>query len=289
MEHTPAKAWRALGADQIEAQFNPRQAVPDFEAHQARFAERSAAARGVLAGRLDLAYGAGPLHKVDVYPAAAGAPVHIFFHGGYWRAQDKANFGFVARPLVAAGVCTVIANYDLCPAVTLDGVVASAIQAIAWTWRHARDHGGDPGRLTLSGHSAGAHLAAMALAHDWAAEGLPRDTIKGAVPISGIYDPEPAIHTSVNAEIGLSAAVAKRNDALALAPQSRCPVRLFAGGAETAEWLRQTDLYADHLRRHGLAPAVTIIPGAHHFDIMDHFAEPDGAITRAAVELAFER
>lgn len=289
MEQTPAKAWRRLSAGEIEAQFNPRQAVPDFEAHQTRFAERSAAARKVLAGQLDVAYGDGPLHQVDVYPAATGAPVHVFFHGGYWRAQDKANFAFVARALVAEGVCTVIANYDLCPAVTLDGVVESALRAIAWTWRHARGFGGNPDRLTLSGHSAGAHLVAMALAHDWTALGLPSDAIKGAVPISGIYDPEPAIHTSVNAEIGLSAAVARRNDALSLEPKIRCPVRLFAGGVETREWLRQTNLYADHLRRHGLAPEVTIVPGAHHFDIMDHFADANGTITRAAVELASGR
>ena len=100
--------------------------------------------------------------------------MHVYFHGGYWRAQDKANFAHVARTLVGEGICTVIANYDLCPAVTLDGTVESALRALAWTWRHARDYGGDPDRLTVSGHSAGAHLCAMALAHDWAAAGCRR-------------------------------------------------------------------------------------------------------------------
>ena len=164
----------------------------------------------------------GPLHKIDIFPApgTSNAPVHVFFHGGYWRAQDKANFAHVAKTLVAEGICAAIANYDLCPAVTLDGTVESALHAIAWTWRHAREYGGDPDRLTLSGHSAGAHLCAMALAHDWPAAGLPADVIKGAVPVSGIFDPEPAMHTTVNAEIGLTEEIARRNDALRLPPKS---------------------------------------------------------------------
>lgn len=280
--------WRRYGVEEIEAQFNPRRSVPDFEDHQARHAAWSAAARTALEGRVDVAYGDGPLHKVDLFPAAgvSEAPVHVFFHGGYWRAQDKANFAHVARTLVGEGICAVIANYDLCPAVTLDGTVASALRAIAWTWRHARDYGGDPDRLTLSGHSAGAHLCAMALAHDWPAAGLPADVIKGAVPISGIFDPEPAMHTTVNAEIRLTEEIARRNDALRLAPRVRCPVELFVGGDEPEGWIQQSELYAAHLRRHGLAPELTVVPGAHHFDILDQFLDASSPITRAVVELA---
>jgi arylformamidase len=278
--------WRDYGADEIEAQFNPRAAVPSFEADQARHAAWSASARAALDGHLDVAYGAGPLHKVDVFPAGtAGATVHLYFHGGYWRAQDKANFAHLAKTLVGQGICAVIANYDLCPAVTLDGTVASALRAVAWTWRHARGYGADPDRLTLSGHSAGAHLCAMALAHDWAAEGLPADLIKGAVPTSGIYDPEPAMRTTVNTEIRLTEEIARRNDALRLPPKVRCPVELFVGGNEPAGWIRQSELYREHLRRHGLEPGLTVVPNTHHFDIIDQYVDAASPIIRAIVGL----
>ena len=284
--------WRNLGAQEIEIQFNPRRAVPDFETWQELGARRSAAVRGRLAGRYDLAYGDTPLQKLDLFPAAAPdggpAPIHIFFHGGYWRAQDKANFAFVAAELVPRGICTVIANYDLCPAVTLDGVVAAARRAIAWTYRDAAEFGADPARLTLSGSSAGAHLQALALAHDWAGDGLPADIIKGAVPITGIYDPEPARHTTVNAEIGLTAAIARRNDALTLPPRVRCPIALFVGGAEPPLWQAQTTLYAEHLRRHGLAPSCEVLPGANHFSILDHYLDPASPIVRAILAQAKE-
>ncbi|MGH6901868.1 MAG: alpha/beta hydrolase [Geminicoccaceae bacterium] len=280
--------WRGYSADEIEIQFNPRASVPSFEADQARHAAWSAAARAELEGHLDVAYGDGPLHKVDVFPAPGvrDAPVHVYFHGGYWRAQDKANFAHVARTLVGERICTVIANYDLCPAVTLDGTVESALRALAWTWRHARDYGGDPARLTISGHSAGAHLCAMALAHDWAVWGGPADLIKGAVPSSGIYDPEPAMHITVNAEIRLTEEIARRNNALRLAPTVRCPVELFVGGDETPEWIRQSERYAAHLRRHGLDPELRVIPGRHHFDIIDQYVDGASPIVRAIVTLA---
>ncbi len=282
-------SWRDLDAGALEQAFNPRRSVPDFEACQTEKAELSAEVRARLAGHVDVSYGDSALQKVDVFAAPAGrtaAPIHVFFHGGYWRAQDKANFAFVAEQLVRAGICTVIANYDLCPAVTLDGVVASARGALAWTFRHAAEFGADPARLTISGSSAGAHLQAMALAHDWPAEGLPADLIKGAVPISGIFDPEPARHISVNAEIGLTEAIARRNNALMREPKVRCPVALFVGGDEPALWRQQTELYARHLKQHGLDPSLTVVPGAHHFSILDAYLDPQSAIVGTIVAMA---
>jgi arylformamidase len=126
----------------------------------------------------------------------------------------------------------------------------------------------------------------MALAHDWAAQGLPADLIKGAVPSSGIFDPEPAMHITVNAEIRLTEAIARRHDALRLAPTARCPVRLFVGGDETSEWIRQSELYLEHLRRHGLDASLGVIPGRHHFDVIDEYVDPASPIVRAIVALA---
>jgi arylformamidase len=129
----------------------------------------------------------------------------------------------------------------------------------------------------------------MALAHDWPADGLPADIVKGAVPITGIYDPEPARHTTVNAEIGLTPEIARRNDALALPPRVRCPVALFVGGAEPPLWQRQSELYARHLRAHGLSPTFEVVAGANHFSILDHYLDPASPILRALLALAHGR
>ena len=197
--------WSSLTADEHEVHYNPQRAFPEVERYRRNREPANACARAELTCHADIAYGRGPLRTLDVYPAAAGrAPVHLFLHGGYWRAQDKANFAFVAGALVPQEVTTVVANYDLCPAATLDEVTAFALQAMGWIARNIAEHGGDADRVTLSGHSAGAHLGAEILAHDWAGEGLPADVVRAATLISGIFDPAPAMRTSVNADLNLT-------------------------------------------------------------------------------------
>ena len=277
-----ARPWDGLDAAEHERNYNPQASVPDFKLCQVRREAPNMAALARLRRRADIPYGPHALHRIDVYPsAAAQAPVHVFFHGGYWRAQDKSNFAFVAGALVDAGICAVIANYALCPDVTLDGVVDSAILATDWILRNAAAHGGDPARVTLSGHSAGAHLCAAILATDWSARGLPADCIKGAVMVSGIYDPAPAALTSVDADIRLTPELIARHDYERRAPYMRCPSWIVVGGREPWHWIDQSFRYAHHLRRHGGDPGVVVSPGFHHFDIVDQYMDPASDVMRA--------
>ncbi|MGE0718118.1 MAG: alpha/beta hydrolase [Alphaproteobacteria bacterium] len=274
--------WQGLSTDAHELQYNPQRAVPTFADNQARRAPANERARATLERRADLAFGDHPLHRLDFYPVPGEvrAPIHVFLHGGYWRAQDKQNFAFVAEHLVGHGIAAAIVNYELCPASTLDGTVGSALEAIAWTARHAADHGGDPDRLTLSGHSAGAHLGAAALATDWTLRDLPADLIKGAVLVSGIYDPAPAERTTVNAEIRLTPALIRRHDYERNPVRARCPVWVVAGGREPWHWIDQSYRYAHHLHREGLDPGVLVLPGRHHFDILDEYMDAGSDLMR---------
>ena len=178
-----------------------------------------------------------------------------------------------------------IANYDLCPAVTLDQTVASALAGLAWTGRSIAAYGGDPSRITLSGHSAGAHLGAACLATDWTAHGLPADLVKGAVLTSGIYDPAPAKLTTVDAEIRLTPEIIARQNYEHHPPRTRCPVWVIAGADEPWHWIDQSYRYAHHLHRHGVAPGVIVSPGYHHFNIMNQYAASDSDVMRCVLSL----
>jgi len=281
--------WHGLTPEEHEFHYNPQAAVPDFAASRARREPWNRRAAATLRAIRDIPYAEGPLRGLDIYPAAAErapAPAHVFFHGGYWRAQDKANFAFVAEPLVANGITAIIANYPLCPAETLDGIVAAARDAVAWTARNIARHGGDPARITLSGHSAGAHLTAAVLAEDWPARGLPPDIVKAAVMVSGIYDPSPAIRTSVNADLRLAPDLAARHDYERIPPRVRCPAWIVAGGREPWHWIDQSFRYAHHLRRHGLDPGVLVCPGFHHFDILDQHADAASPLMQLVLRAA---
>ncbi|MCA9579433.1 MAG: alpha/beta hydrolase [Myxococcales bacterium] len=250
------KRWQQFDDETREYHYNPQKSVEDFSRFQTHRSAISQVCRSVMKSHLDVAYGEGELHRLDIYPAGPGSPVHVFFHGGYWRTQDKQNFAFLARDLVQKGVTLVVANYDLCPAATLDEVTGSALNAIAFCHASIAEYGGDPNAISVSGNSAGAHLCSMALATDWSARGLPADLIKGAVLISGIFDPEPARHISVDAELKLDDGLIARNDTQALKPHFDCPVHIFAGGREPWGWVELSFDYYRHLREHGHDPAL---------------------------------
>jgi arylformamidase len=289
MPNAQPPLWASLTPEEHEFQYTPQRAFPNFADHQAERAPANAAARTNLKSHRDVAYGDHPLRRVDIYPAADAArpaPVHVFFHGGYWRAQDKENFAFVARELVTQGITTVIANYELCPASTLDGVVDSALAAIEWTCRSIADYGGDPQCISLSGHSAGAHLCAEALATNWRARGIDSVSFRGAVLISGIFDPEPTIRTTVNAQLNLDRDIAARHNVEVRPPLVDCPVWIFAGGREPWHWLDQSYRYAHHLHRHGRDPEVHVLPGWNHFDIIAQYMDEASPILRATLKAA---
>ena len=123
-----------------DAQFRVRALVPDFDSYLDRYRTQSAQARQLIPHSLDCAYGSSPLERLDVFlPETKGEPrpVHVFFHGGYWRAFDKSDYSFVARPITEAGAIAVIANYGLMPAVTMGQLVTQCRSAIRWICENA--------------------------------------------------------------------------------------------------------------------------------------------------------
>jgi acetyl esterase/lipase len=126
---------------------------------------------------LDVSYGHGPAKKLDIFPAEGinSGRVEIFLHGGYWRLLDKINFSYVANGLAPHGVTSVIVNYGLIPNVTMAELVDQCRAAVAWTYRHIAEYGGDPEQLYVSGHSAGGRLIAMMMATDWQLYGFQRN------------------------------------------------------------------------------------------------------------------
>jgi arylformamidase len=280
--------WAGLTPEEHEFQYNPQKAFPDFAQSRTLREPLNAKAHAELSQRTDVAFGDHPLRKVDVYPANRSdpAPVHIFFHGGYWRAQDKAGFAYIASMLVARGITTVIANYELCPDSTLDGVVDSALAAVEWVHRNIGSYGGDKMAVSLSGHSAGGHLVAEILAADWEKRGIDPAFIVGAVAVSGIYDPSPAIQITVNEQLRLTPEIADRHNVEVRPPLVKCPVSLFAGGREPWQWIDQTYRYAHHLHRNGITPQVHVLPAYGHFDILMDFVGEEQPIGWALLKAA---
>ena len=271
----------------FDAQYNNRARIPEHLEILREWADRSAAARAALPGTLDIAYGSDPGERLDLFtPEAPRAPVLVYIHGGYWRALDKRDASFVAAPFVAAGAFVVVPNYALCPAASIDAIVGQQRAALAWVWRHAAAHGGDPARIVVAGHSAGGHLAAMMLATDWPAiaPALPADLVKGALSISGVFELEPLRHAPFLApDLHLDAVAAQRLSPIAL-PAPKQPLFALVGGDESEEFLRQNALIAD-IWGPVAVPVCEPVPGRNHMSVLRELAEPASRTHRLALRL----
>ena len=138
----------------------------------------------------DLPYGRDARQRLDVVSPKTGQhPVVLFFYGGSWTTGQKSQYGFVAAALAAHGYVTVIPDYRLYPQVRFPELMDDGAQAVAWVWQHAREFNGDPERIVLMGHSAGAHMAAMLALNRTYIEkvGVPPRSIVGLIGLSGPY------------------------------------------------------------------------------------------------------
>jgi arylformamidase len=281
--------YRGYAAEALEQQYNPRLSVPDHEAITISTAERSAAYRNAATNAVyDVAYGPHRHETTDIFRPAdlGGAPLHVFVHGGYWRARFKEEFSYIAGPLVDAGAVVAVINYALCPEVTVEEIVRQARAACAFLWRNPDVHGADRDRMHISGHSAGGHLAAMLMATDWPAfgDGLPRDMIKSGVLLSGLYDLEPILGTSVQADVRLTEDDAQRLSPIHLEPATDAPMVIVAGGDESDEFRRQSAILAEAWQSHAPVEHVEL-PGLNHFTILSETATPDSKLTQVRLGL----
>jgi acetyl esterase/lipase len=268
---------RGMDRAALDAAYNNSAAVADSADILADWQARSDRLAAERPRHLDLRYGPEERNRIDYFAGTRGGAVLIFIHGGYWQMRAKETFRFVAAGPLAHGVHVALVAYTLAPQKRLDGIVAEVRAAIAWVAARAAGLGGDPGRICLSGWSAGGHLTAMC---------LDEPAVKGGLAISGLYDLEPIRHCYVNDKLGLDAAAARRMSPLHGIPRGSPPLMVAYGGGELPELCRQSEEYAAARARAGLPGRLVPLAGHNHFTILEELARPEGALTVLARELA---
>lgn len=280
----------------LERMYNNRALVTDHMAYFERWSVASARVRATLPCHLDVAYGVGEREALDVFlprqVVGRAAPVLVFIHGGYWRSLDKSNHSFVAAPFVEAGFCVVLVNYALCPGspgapVRLPLIGHQMERALEWVWRHVAQYGGDPDRITVAGHSAGGQLAALLLTSVWPllGSGLPDGLVRNALSISGVHDLEPLMHAPFLQEIlHLDEQQVQSCSPSRLPAPSSGVLYAAVGGDESEEFIRQTELIQQAWGTHAV-PRAQVLPGLHHFSVVDALADPAHDLHHMALNL----
>jgi acetyl esterase/lipase len=226
----------------------------------------------------DVAYAPGPRHSLDVYAPefASAAPVVVFFYGGNWQEGDKAIYRFVGAALAARGIATVIPDYRLYPEVRFPGFVEDGALAVRWAYDHAATFGGDPSRLVLMGHSAGAHIAAM-LTYDrqWlAATRLdPSRDLRGLVGLAGPYDFLPLHDDTLKIIFGPDGRL-PASQPINYVETGAPPAFLATGSGDNTVDPGNATRLARRLVEKDDAATVKIYPGVSHRMLIGGFAAP---------------
>jgi arylformamidase len=227
--------------------------------------------------KLDIAFGSRPRERLDYFASGATKPpLMVFIHGGYWQRNDKDMFAFIADGPRPHGIDVALVGYTLAPDVRLTDIVAEISRSLTYLSEHADALGFDRDKLFVSGWSAGGHLTAMAADHP---------AVRGGIPISGIFDLEPIALCYLDEKLNLGSGEIAALSPLRILPERIAPLRMFVGGGELPELVRQSTEYAEAARARGLPVTLEVMPGHNHFTILDEVSRPDGKITRALVEM----
>jgi len=266
--------------DWFDAQYNLRAGRPDYEETVIPdWTAASQVARDTLDCVLDVRYAVGEKQVLDVFRCGdATAPTLIWIHGGYWQRGDKSIYSFLATAFVKAGANVVVVGYDLCPSVTMTRISEEIREALTYIWHEAPKLGINRNRITVMGHSAGGHLTQMMMASDWVARdaGLPADLIKSGIPVSPLSFLEPVRLTlALNANLRMDAAEANAESPMTNHPPlTNAPQMVVVGGAETAEFHRQSQMYLDKFATDERPMEIYVVPDVDHFDELNVLADP---------------
>ncbi|MBT5051395.1 MAG: alpha/beta hydrolase [Rhodospirillaceae bacterium] len=265
----PEKVFLDYTQEQLDWQYDHSKRFPNTSAVQDERNAASELARAKVKGLYDVPYGDHPDEVVDIFPVenADKAPVVVFYHGGAWTRGSKNGYSAPAAAFVPRGVAWVATEFTKVPDGTLGNQVRQNRDATAWVYNNAETYGFDRDRIFIAGHSSGGHMSGMVLVTDWEKQyGLPKDLVKGATAISGMYDLEAVYLSYRNTYLGLSDAEWRESSSIFQIPKN-CGIPLLIGCAEndTQEFHRQPEEFLKAWKEAGNEGEFIHLMGRHHF------------------------
>ena len=271
----PRLNWGALSQAERDAAYDNNKAVANSPALIAARNEASANLRVARATALDIPYGDAERTRIDLYPARdKSAPCLVFIHGGYWQRNSRNVFAMLVEGMAEHGWSVAIPGYSLAPEATLTEIVREISLALDWLAANGPSHG-IAGPVVLSGWSAGAHLAALALAHP---------LVRAGLAISGVYDLAPIRDTGLNLALKLTDREITELSPLRL-PIVPKPLTIAYGSAELPALVWDSRNFDTERKKAGAPGDLVAIEGADHFTILEELRQPDGTLAKLALSL----
>ncbi len=281
---TPAQKapvmWLDFDQAALDRAYDQAAYLPNIESFIKRCEWNTAAARRRIGAPSQIAYGPSTHQTLELTATKKkGAPVHIFIHGGAWAGSSAAQWGFMAEAFVANGIHYVAPDFInvIQTKGSLMPMAEQVKRSITWVYKNAASFGGDPDRIYLSGHSSGAHLAAVALTTDWQAElGLPNNIVKGAVLVSGLYDLKPVRLSSRSKYVNFDDETEQSLSPLRHLQRLNTPLVVVHGLQETPEFIRHSKDFAEAVAKAGKPMELITGPQYNHIETVESLGNPFG-------------
>lgn len=228
-----------------------------------------------------VAYGPDERQKLDVWVPSGKhrqetkLPVVIFFYGGGWDSGSRGDYGFAGAGLAGQGFVAVVPDYRLVPAVRFPAFIEDSALAVRWARDHVAKFGGDPERITVAGHSAGAYIGAMlALDRKWLKQaGVDPGIIKAGALLAGPYDFAPFNESRGRNAFGHWAQV-HETQPVSFARREAPPLFLAHGSADRVVMPRNSRHLAERLKSLGAPAELKLYPGVNHADLVAALSRP---------------
>lgn len=283
----PGKVWLNMDQAELDAAYTQRNWAPNAAEVMARYKSASDKLRASRKAPLRLKYGPSDIQALDIWaPDKPNGKILIFIHGGAWSGGSAAEYSFVAKPFLDAGIMVVIPDFTTIQEVngSLEPMAAQIRNAIAFMSRMAGSLGANPKKIYLAGHSSGAHLAAVALTTDWSELDIKSDVVKGAILCSGMYDLKPVRLSSRSKYINFTDGMEESMSPQRNLDNFSAPVMLAYGLKESPEFKRQSIDFAAALRKEK-KKAEVITEDLNHFEILEALTDPQSALCQAALKM----
>jgi arylformamidase len=283
------KVWMDMDQIELDAAYDQSFYAPLARLDIARRAANSELARKRLGAPVRLAYGPTEVEKLDVFKAKkANAPIFVFIHGGAWLGGAAKNYADSAELFVNAGANYVVLDFIAIKAAGNDlGVMADQVRrAVAWTYKNAKEFGGDPNHLYIGGHSSGGHLCGVTLVTDWQKDhSVPDDIVKGGLLMSGMYDMKPVRLSKRSSYIKFTDEMEQAMSSQRHLDKLRAPIVITYGTNETPEFQRQNRDFAAAVKTAGKPVKLVEATGYDHFEMAESLGHPYGPNGRAVLEM----
>jgi arylformamidase len=255
--------------EECERGYNLKAAFPDFPEVLQQWQAATVAVQASLLTTRDIAYGDGPLQGFDYYQASGHArPLLIFIHG------DKSDIGFIAAPYVNAGISVAVMNYSLAPSATIEDMVDEVAACLAYIVAHAALLDIDVTRISLMGHSAGAHLAT------YVATTTHSVPVHAVFAISGVFDLLPLLPTTINHALGLDETRANDLSPVLLNGPGKTQVHTIIGANETQQFHLQSAIFAQCWPQ---VVAHHVVPDTHHYTVLLPLSDAKNKVCQAII------